>query len=441
MASAQSRHVNFTDGRAAGEIAVPFGQSVTVTTSEVIERVVVGNPVVADAVPLSDSSLAVTGYEIGRTTLTLFAPGGGRIGVLTVEVSPDVGDLSATLRQAIPGSQISVSSVNGRLQLNGTVPDAVALSTALDLARQYSPDPVVNALRVTGGQQVLLEVRFVEATRNTGRELGVSWFGQGSRSAFRTGYGTGVGSALPSNNQPFGSVLTRILDGGVSADLLIQTLEANGLARRLAEPNLVALSGEQASFLAGGEIPVPVAESDGQVTVSYKEYGVRLNFVPTVLADGMINLRLEPEVSQIDTTTTIRTGTITIPAFSTRRVSTVVELRDGQSFAIAGLLQNTNNSTQAQVPFLGQVPVLGALFRSSSYQRQETDLVVIVTPRLAQPAGGNTRLSTPLDNSRAATDMEFFLLGQTEVSQDRLRAYAEGQGIIGPFGHILDIAP
>lgn len=441
---ADERLTIFTGGQSE-DITLFLGTSLTVMAPEPIERLVVGNPAIADAVPLSDRSFHLSGMSLGRTNITVFGATGRPQGVIDVEVSPDTDDLQATLDEAVPNSDIKVRSVNGRLHLSGTVDDAVAAQRAIEIAEQYGSDAVINALRITSPQQVLLEVRFVEASRNSGQELGVSWFAEGERAAFTSGSGTSGGvsvdSGLASGSNPFGSLLSQVLDFGIDADILIQALERNGLARRLAEPNLVALSGEQASFLAGGEVPVPTAQEDGNTSVVYKEYGVRLNFTPTVLDDGLINLRLEPEVSQVDFSTTVRTGNIEIPAFTSRRVSTTVELRDGQSFAIAGLLQTSLVRSQSQIPLLGDLPIIGALFRSSAYQKQETDLVVIVTAHLAQPAAPGVPLKTPLDDTAASTSVEFFLMGDQEVTRDELSDYAEGHGIIGPFGHIIELEP
>ena len=209
---------------------------------------------------------------------------------------------------------------------------------------------------------------------------------------------------------------------------------------RLAEPNLIALSGDTASFLAGGEFPIPVASNLGQVSVEFKKYGVGLAFTPTVLADGNINLKIEPEVSQIDPTTVITVGAITIPALIVRRANTTVELRDGQSFAIAGLLQSNVSTDQKQLPWIADVPILGALARSASYQKKETDLVIIVTPRLVRPARPGEPLRTPLDSSRPATDPEFFGLGQAEITTRlarKLKGSPDGRPV--ETGHFLDV--
>src|SRR6185436_12680420 len=211
------------------------------------------------------------------------------------------------------------------------------------------------------------------------------------------------------------------LGSGLQADGLLQALEERGVIRRLAEPNLTALSGDTASFLAGGEFPIPVSSTLGSTTVEWKKYGVGLAFTPTVLGDSVINLKIEPEVSQIDPTTSVSVGSVSVPALIVRRANTTVELRDGQSFAIAGLLQATSSTDQKQLPWLADVPVLGALMRSAAYQKKETDLVIIVTPRLVRPARPGDPLRTPLDTTKPANDPDLFLLGQAELTPAMIR--------------------
>jgi pilus assembly protein CpaC len=326
--------------------------------------------------------------------------------------------------------------------LGGSAPDGVTVDKAMTIAKQFGAD-VINAVRVNAPQQVMLEVRFVEASRSASRDLGVNWQVVQQKLAATGSNGiqaaTGV-AGLVSGATPFGTILGSMLGNGVQADVLVKALEERGIVRRLAEPNLIALSGDTASFLAGGEFPIPVASNLGQVSVEFKKYGVGLAFTPTVLGDGLINLKIEPEVSQIDPTTVITVGAITIPALIVRRANTTVELRDGQSFAIAGLLQSTNSADQSQLPWLADVPILGALARSAAYQKKETDLVIIVTPRLVRPARPGDVLRTPLDGSRPANDPEFFLLGQSEITKPierRLKGRSDGSA--PPIGHILDV--
>ena len=436
---AQSGLISFGNGRSGNEVDVAVGQFMTVGTAAPVGRVVVGDPDIASVALMDDQSLSVMGNAQGTTNVALYDETGRLLGSFDVEVGVDTPDLQLAIRQAVPNARVQVQTVNGRIRLSGSVPDGVALRSVLEIAEQYGSDEIINSLTVSDAQQVKLEVRFIEASRNAGRELGVSLFASGAGST--SGRGLTTDGSLPSGNAPFGALLAQILDTGISADILVEALERKGLARRLAEPNLVALSGETASFLAGGEVPVPVSEEDGQVTVTYKEYGVRLNFTPVVLDDGLISLTLEPEVSQVDPTTTIRTGTIEIPAFTTRRAKTTIQLRDGQSFAIAGLLQTVHTKSQNQIPWLGQLPILGVLFRSSSFQKQETDLVIIVTPHLARPSEPGVALRTPLDSSRPSNDVEFFLLGVLEVDDSMLKGFANGEGVIGPYGHIIDLPP
>jgi pilus assembly protein CpaC len=209
------------------------------------------------------------------------------------------------------------------------------------------------------------------------------------------------------------------------------------MARRLAEPNLVALSGDTASFLAGGEFPFPVAAQLGTITVEWKRFGVGLAFTPTVLSNGMINLKIEPEVSQLDPTNTITVGSTVLPSLIVRRANTTIELRDGQSFAIAGLLQNIGNTQQQQLPWIGDVPVLGALFRSAQYQKKETDLAIIVTPRLVRPTRPGDVVRVPTDDTVPANDPDFFLLGRSELRRPTERRYGSVELPVG--GHILDL--
>jgi len=229
-----------------------------------------------------------------------------------------------------------------------------------------------------------------------------------------------------------------MLAAGIETDVIVNALEQKGIARSLAEPNLVALSGDTASFLAGGEYPVPVPGGLGVVTIDYKRYGVGLAFTPTVLSGGLINMKIEPEVSQLDFSRAVTVAGISVPPLIVRRASTTVELRDGQSFVIGGLLQSTGQNAITQLPWLGDVPVLGALFRSASYQKNETDLAIIVTPRLVRPARPGDIVKTPLDSSLPVNDVDLFLMGKTEVTPAMARLI-EGVPPREFSGHVLDL--
>jgi pilus assembly protein CpaC len=246
-----------------------------------------------------------------------------------------------------------------------------------------------------------------------------------------------VAAGVLSGTSPFGFALGRMINSGTVVDVLINALEARGVARSLAEPNLTALSGDTAGFLAGGEFPIPVPGSLGGITIEYKRYGVGLAFTPTVLGGGLINLKIVPEVSQLDSSHPIQVAGISVPPLIVRRASTTVELRDGQSFAIGGLLQNVGTTDQQQLPWLGDVPVLGALFRSASYQKNETDLAIIVTPRLVRPARPADPIKTPADATMPPNDVDFFLLGKNEIPRQKARL---AQGSELPLsGHIIDL--
>ncbi len=421
--------------RLAEKVAVPVGESRVFTTGQDISGLVIGNPEIADVVLISPRSFYVLGQNLGQTNLQVFANEDFPVGLVDLEITVDTADLSAALRSAVPSANVRVETINGRVRLNGTVPDAVALGRIIEIAEQYGSEDVINAMQVASPQQVFLEVRMIEASRDAGKSLGISINGRDSGS---NGFASvSSGSGLTGANIPFGSFLASLVREGLNVDLLIEALEAKGLARNLAQPTLASLSGETASFLAGGEVPIPVAAADGEVTIQFKEFGVRLNFTPIVLNNGLINLTLEPEVSQVDFSNTFDTGLVELPSFSTRRAKTTIELRDGQSFAIAGLLQRNNTRRQQQIPWLGDVPILGALFRSASYQKEETDLVIIVTPSLSRPAE-SSQLKTPLDYSFVTSESTFFLYGIQEISRGEMTRELKKRGIDPPFGHVIN---
>ncbi|MEX0346097.1 MAG: type II and III secretion system protein family protein [Rhizobiaceae bacterium] len=430
------------------------GSTVTVTTNLAFGDLVVGDPNTADVVPLSDRSLYVQGKAPGFTNVTLYDENRNVLGIIDVRVELSTADVDAAVRAAVPGSNIRVSVVNNRIRLSGSVANASDQSRALQAAAQFSPNPVINALSIGDTQQVSLEVRVLEASRTAGRELGINTLVAGGSTLGAIGPRVNV-NVNPDTNQlaqfvtdgpagnqtqvPFGTLVANILSvAGVRIDVMIDALEAKGLARRLAQPNLTAVSGEVAKFHAGGEVPITSAVNFGGsagTQVDYRPYGVRLEFVPTVLDGAKVNLRVLTEVSEIDRTVNVNGN----PGFISRKVESVVELRDGQSFAMAGLLQTINARDIQQLPWIGQLPVLGPLFRSTSFQKRESDLVIVVTPRLVRPAAPSEKLYSPLDQTRPSDDVELFALGLLEVDKDMLRAFRDGEGIIGDYGHRIDL--
>jgi pilus assembly protein CpaC len=429
---AQARVIELDGGSRSLSITVPMGKSENVHTDGNFVDVVVADPETADVIPLTDHSLSILGKKIGATRVSVYAEGKKLLGVFDVEVAYDTTKLGAEISRRFPHAQITASSINGRIMLSGSAPDGITVDKAMTFAKQFGPE-VINSVQVSQAQQVLLEVRFVEVSRTASRELGIQW------NVVTQNINSTLGTAsLLSGTAPFGSFMAHMLKGGVNVDALIQALEQRQVARSLAEPNLVALSGDTANFLAGGEFPFPVAATLGTITIDWKRFGVGLAFTPTVLGNGLINLKIEPEVSQLDPTNVVQVGNVSVPSLIVRRAHTTIELRDGQSFAMAGLLQNTSNANLQQLPWLSDVPVLGALLRSSQYLKKETDLVIIVTPHIVRPARPGDPLRVPTDTAKAGNDVDLFVYGKAEVTPSTQRNYA---GLERPLaGHILDLS-
>lgn len=437
------------------QVTVTVNKSRTIRLDQPFEKAVVGAPEIIDALPTNNQTLYLQGKKPGTTNVSIFDNTGRLVEVFDISVTPDTGSLQQRIRAGAGSRGIVVSSSNNQVVLSGVAADAAAADRAVSIAKALSPETVViNTMTIASvsSQQVMLKVQFLEANRTAGRALGVNLHGAsppGSGNGFSTGTdtptfstsSTGVplfGSAATmfgNTTQPFGVVLANLVNKGTSVDVMVTALETQGLVRRLAEPTLMALSGDSASFLAGGEFPYQVAAAVGQApTISWKEFGVQLAFTPTVLANGVINLRLSPVVSEIDTTVQTSAG---VPSLIKREARTTVELRDGQSFAIAGLLQANNRRNVSQLPWIGSIPVLGTLFKSSAYQDNETDLVVIVTPHLVAPATSDQRLATPFDQRLPSNDLDFFLLGQMEVRKRYSDYVASGGALTGPYGHMI----
>ena len=433
-AGAQDGVVQIAAGRASS-IKVAKGKPRTIKTSQPFYEIVIGDPEIANVNPLTDRSFYVLGNQLGTTGIALFDTNKQLVGTLDIEVTLDTDRLATTIREAVPGTNIKVGSANGRLVLSGSAEDSVAAEKAKNIASRFSgQEEIINSVNISSSQQVQLNVRFVEINRQVGQELG---------SELGVTYAMPGGSAVSfnarpkaTNNIPATEVIATYMNGGLSIDLAIEALEDRGVARRLAEPNLIARSGERASFLAGGEFPIPVASEDNTITIEYKRYGVSLDFTPTVLSDGLISLEIEPEVSSIDTSASYQVGNISVPGFVVRRAKTSVDLKNGQSFMIAGLLQSHNDMGTQRVPGLGKIPVLGALFSSKAYQRRETDLVIIVTPFLVKPIDPSKKVATPFDQTKPGSNVDFFLGNQEEIRVSQVKAGAARHAV---GGHFLDL--
>ena len=443
------REIQIGGAKRTATVSVYIGKSEDVRTDTSFVEINVGDPDVADVNPLTDRSLSILGKKSGTSRVSVYAEGKKLIGVFDVEVRYDTSMLASELNRRFPYAKLKVTSVQGRILLSGDSPDGPTVDKAVAIAKQFGPD-VINSVHVLQPQQVVLEVRFVEATRQASRELGVQWnvftqninanLGNRNPTAQLPIASTAVGTVagVLSGTAPFGVLVGKMIRGGLETDVIINALEQKGLARSLAEPNLVALSGDTASFLAGGEFPVPVPGALGQVSIEYKRYGVGLAFTPTVLSDGLINLKIEPEVSQLDSSHPVQVAGISVPPLIVRRASTTVELRDGQSFVIGGLLQSTGQNAISQLPWVGDIPILGALFRSAQYQKNETDLAIIVTPRLVRPSRPGDIVATPLDGSLPVNDADLFLMGKIEMPRSTARIL-DGAQNLEFAGHVLDL--
>lgn len=449
-ARAQTQINAGNDARTGAVMTVPLNKSQTLRVERAIGKAVIGNDEIADVMPVSLSSVYVVGKGVGTTNLSLFDKSGGLIAVVDIIVSPDSQGLKRKLAELMPTESVGVSISNDAIVLGGTISSPAAAERVVAIAETYSKK-VINMMTIGTATQIMLEVRFSEMSRGTVKQLGIS----------NVSFGTGL-------SNPNGSISTpQPKSGGYSALLTfplsnlsfqLDALEQNGLVRTLAQPNLIALSGETAYFLAGGEFPVPTGISqNGQVSIEFKEFGVSLKFTPTLLEDGLINLLVAPEVSSLDPAAGIDLNGLRVPGLRTRRAKTTLELRDGQSFAMAGLIQSDFNDTVRAVPLLGKIPILGALFRSTSFNRNETELVIIVTPRIVRPVKAGTVLATPSDRVQEPSDLDLFMLGNTEKLQavkptgplpgpenaiNRVRgattsAANKPGGIEGDFGHIV----
>ena len=439
-------------GSPSSALNVPMNRAVVVESDTPFAELSIANPNIADISFLSDRTLYVLGKEPGRTSLTLLDAQGRLITNVEVHVTPDIAEFKERLQQILPGEHIEVRTANDGIVLSGTVSSAARLDRALELANRYAPERVSNLMSVGGTQQVMLKVRFAEMQRSVSKSLSSSIALQGTALGDDLGLSGGTNTtntagavsgaldgSLPGTNANNGAILFGFNAGGLEVGILLEALESKGVVRTLAEPNLTALSGQEARFLAGGEYPIPVAQGDDTITIEYRPFGVELNFIPRVVDGDIINLELEASVSSIDPSNGFTQGGLTIDAFRTRETSTTVEMRDGESFAIAGLLTDDFTDLNGQVPWLGDIPVLGALFRSAEYQRQQTELVIIVTPHLVTPTRGEA-LALPTDRVRIPTERELFLNGQVVGSGPTTGAAGEvaRQDFNGSYGYVME---
>ncbi len=448
-----------TDYQPSSSYQVEIGQG----KSQVLEvpgpytDLMIADPKVADVVPLSDHSVYVVGKSMGSTALTIYGHGKRLIAAVNVVVGPDIDGFKSRLHQILPNeADVTALSANQSLLLSGTVSSPAGLQQVLALAENYAPTKVVNMMGVEGTQQVMLSVRFVEMERTTAKNLRLNVSRTchttncpGSNNVFSVTTGDTLVNTTKSVLDSFGTAAMLFKAGDGDLSVLFDALETKGVVKTLAEPTLVAMSGDTASFLAGGEFPIPVAQNTGggtggnTITVEFKQFGISLAFTPTILKDGMLNLVVNPEVSSIDPTTAFIENGLSIPGIKVRRAHTTVELRDGESFTVAGLLSDNYQNSIRAFPFVGDIPILGSLFHSTGFQRDQTELVIVVTPHLVTPRRGPVAL--PTDHFVPPSDFELFLFGMQHgkpgdvrpedrvlMSQDPTKG-----GVEGPYGHVL----
>jgi pilus assembly protein CpaC len=394
-------------------IEVPLNKSQLIHIDRPFRQIAVGSKDIADVIPLSQNMIYVLGKKLGTTNLTVEDGNGHIQDVLDVSVSYDIPGLRAQLAGLIPSNRVVIHPANGALVLTGNVDSTEQLREILAIADRFAPGQVTNLLSVGGSQQVLLEVKFDEVQRSAEKQLGVN-----SNWTLAVNSGTiATATGLGASTSAFGTATGTFAAGNYSLSASLEALEKKGMVRELAEPNLVALSGDTASFLAGGEIPIPVVQSitgnTGAATIEFKQFGVGLSFTPTVLSRELVDLVINSEVSALDPTVSVEANGISVPGLKVRRAKTTVELKDGESFAVAGLLQDNFTNGINQVPWLGNVPVLGALFRSTDFQHNQTELVVFITVHLVQPGPGAS-VKGPSDVTAPSDQLDLFVNGNTE---------------------------
>ena len=454
VSEAQAQTLRVVKQGTSSTLSVPMNRAVVVESESPFAELSIANPAIADISSLSDRTIYVLGKSPGLTTLTLFDAAGQLIANVDVRVAADVTEFKERLRQILPGEKIEVRTANDGIVLSGVVSSAARLQRALDLAERYAEGRVSNLMVVGGIQQVMLKVRFAEMQRTVAKALSSSLALNGSIFSgdvgLNGGNGTNVGAggianslggSVPAVNENNGAIVFGFNSGNVQVGILLEALEQKGVVRTLAEPNLVALSGQEAKFLAGGEYPVPVSQEDGVITIEFKPFGVELDFIPRVVDGDLINLEMEAAVSDIDPTNGFEVNGFEIDAFSRRETSTTVEMRDGDSFAIAGLLRDDFVDNSSQLPWIGDVPVLGALFRSANYQRAQSELVIIVTAHLVSPTRGDV-LALPTDRVKPPSEKDLFLFGRTAAGSRTPTKGAAGevakQDFSGSYGYVLD---
>lgn len=428
---------------ARGQINLDVSRGHTLRLARPAASIFIADPTIADLQTPSNQVAFVFGKKSGRTSLFALDDTGEAIAEYVVAVKQPIQDLRDLLRSEVGDYRIHVTYTPNGAVISGTLPNAGLVETAKTVTAQFLGQgaTVTNRLRVASAMQVNLQVRVAEVNRRVLKEFGINLNATGRVGA--TGFNVvSGGSALPSTGGNIGQAITNrsntigvsYSDGVNNISASIDALAADGLAQVLAEPNLTAVSGEKASFLAGGEFPIPIAQALGQTSIQFRRYGASLEFTPTVLSGNLINVRVRPEVSELSDVAGVNFQGTTIPGLTTRSADTVVELASGQSFAIGGLIRKNFSTNIGVLPGLGDLPVLGALFRSSAFQKDETELVIIVTPYLVRPGASAQAMEAPTDRIAPPTDAGRILLNtQTKAPSRRI---APRKGSVGATGDV-----
>ncbi len=395
------------DAGASHTIIVPKDKSAAFRLDYPASEIVVAQPDTLALVATTDRSFYVRGKALGVTNILIYDTDHHLAQVVDVRVGYDVDSLQADLAAALPGESIHASNFAGGILLSGEVSTSSVTQRAAAIAERYAPKQVESQLTVRAAQEVQVDVRILEASHTVLKDLGLN-----ASVSTIGGFNFSTGSGLPSGNDPQTSIGYSHRLGAWNIDANLQALELKGAIRELARPNLMAMSGQEASFLAGGEFPFPVPNGQNGVTIEFRQFGVKLNVTPTVEDNGQIVLKVAPEVSQLDPKDGLKIAGFQVPAITERKAATQIELADGQSFAIAGLFQRDYANTISQIPGASNVPILGALFRSSDWQRKETELVIIVTPHLTAPVDDVSQLPNPLKETTEATALDVALDGK-----------------------------
>ncbi len=417
------------------QVQLGLNKSLIVELPRNVAEVIVSQPAVAGAIMRTQRSGIIQGVSAGETNVFFLDANGARIAVIEISVVNDVSTLTAALRSILPGSRIKVDSFGERIVLSGTARSTDDIDKAMAIAAQFAGGEgnVANVISVSGAQQVMLKVTVAEVQRETVRQLGIDLSGSLSVGDLVTGLISAPPIGGASNVSSPNTFNVGYTGAGLSINATLRALERRGALRTLASPTLTAVSGGEANFLAGGEYPVPVGYDDGKIIFEFKEFGVKLNFSPVVHSDGVISLDVETSVSEPTTEGGYNAGGITIPATREREAKTSVQLRSGQTLSIAGLIEDKVRQQFNSLPGIGNIPILGALFRSRDFVRSQTELLILVTPVLAEP-GDQVRL--PTDSMNFSGDAEAVFLGHMQ------RLYGVGEGapgqLNGSVGFVLD---